>query len=173
MKRVNRTLATLALMATATLAGYAQTVNVSPEIKAAIVASIKASNHPNATDHRGGMHEEGGIAGFDVDGNLLISTSATGQYSSGASVGVALTTTKTMVKYSVMWHTHPSALNPQTMQLTWVQPPSQTDIQAAAAQNRVHAGIVHIVIGIGNSTVYFYDGTGVTGTESLKKLLSN
>jgi hypothetical protein len=173
MKRTLLTTITAALAFTAAPAIAQNTVTIAPEVKAAIVASIKASNHPNATDHRGGMHEEGGVVGYDADGNLLISTSTSGQYSAHKSVGVTLVSAEAMVKYSIMWHTHPGALNPQTMQLTWVQPPSQTDIQAAAAMNRVHPGTVHIVIGIGDSTVYFYDGTGVTGQESLKKFLGN
>jgi hypothetical protein len=34
---------------------------VPPEVKAAIAASVKASNSPIADDKKGGFHEEGGV----------------------------------------------------------------------------------------------------------------
>ena len=133
------------------------------EVKIAIMDSVNATNTPSGDDKRGGFHEEGGIAGPDSDNKMVVSPARPGPHGpSGAvhtnlmSVDPALNAKMTGV--SVIWHTHPAGRN-GAGDLVWKQTPSKGDQDAARADRGSAPNVIEVVIGTGNRTVYFIDGS--------------
>jgi len=141
---------------------------VAPEVKAAIAASVKASNSPTADDKKGGFHEEGGVAGTDIkSGALIVSPAKPGPVSNpgdkdahldvGNAVNPAL---NQQMMPQVEWHVHPKGSGDRQ----FVQPPSGADKANAVFKT-------NIVVGAGNNRVYFYNSTGVVREMSLKQFM--
>ena len=61
------------------------------QVKTAIMNSVNASNSPSGADTTGGFHEEGGIAGTNANGGLVISPATPGTYSPSGVVSTNLT----------------------------------------------------------------------------------
>jgi len=62
-----------------------------------------------------------------------------------------------------LYHVHPAGGVLQGQRRTFTQKPSGPDLDGAAA-----AGTIDIVVGAGNSQVFFHDGTGVIAKMPLK-----
>jgi len=151
---------------------------VPPEAKAAIAASVQASNSPSAQagDKTGGFHEEGGIWGTDAAGKAVAVPAVPGKAADpraekNASIDV-YSSANPALKQSLAsvggeWHVHPSGsmLGLDGNTRFFDQGPSKdTDIPRAA-------GPMNIVVGAGEKKVYFYDKSGVIGTMKLKDFL--
>lgn len=145
------------------------------QVKTAIMNSVNASNAPSGADTTGGFHEEGGIAGTNSSGELVISPALPGPASHSGSATESLTPADpnlagTITDLTVSWHVHPSGRN-ASGGLAWMQPPSAQDQSVAAAEHQALPGLIHIVVGAGNKTVYFYNGNGSYQQMSLKKFM--
>ena len=136
-----------------------------PEVKAAIAASVKASNSPTADDKKGGFHEEGGVWGTDIkSGEVIVSPAKPGPVSNpgdktahldvGNAVNPAL---NQQMMPQGEWHIHPKGSGDRQ----FVQPPSGADKTNAVFKT-------NIVMGAGNNRVYFYNSSGVVRETSLK-----
>lgn len=144
-----------------------------PDVKAAIAASVKASNSPDADDKHGGFHEEGGQWGTDTSGNVIVSPSKPGPYAppgTNPETHLDPVNPKLNEKFASFggdWHVHPrgTSLGLDGTVHYFVQPPSAADRAAAAP------GGMHIVVGAGNKTVYFYNSAGIIGQMGLKQFM--
>jgi hypothetical protein len=151
--------------------------DVPSEVRAAIMASVKASDSPTADDKKGGHHEEGGMWGIDDQGGLMVLNSKPGRavdMNTAAAVEIFLGDfsnpglTKHVVTLTGAWHVHPSAVEWRTSALSGLhvkvrefeQPPSDVDIAEAVCN-------INIVVGARDGVVYFYDAKGVFFTEAL------
>ena len=159
-----------------------------PDDKAAVEAAVDRTKKPTADDKKGNNHEEAVVAGKDKDGNHAIVPAKPGAYSDvtkkGAqaevnpSVAADPSKQQTITNPEVVAHVHPAGTatslsigaDGQTTLKTdfWRQPPSPGDIQAA-----IPAPGVNLVVGAGTTgnasgspTVYFFNSSGTTCTES-------
>jgi hypothetical protein len=164
--------------------------DVPTEVRAAIIASVKASDSPTADDKKGGHHEEGGMWGIDDQGGLVVLNSKPGravdlntakivEVHIGDFVNPELT--KHLVTITGEWHVHPSAIefkgpsgvksdSPELSQdmggivhlkgHAFEQQPSDVDIAQAVCD-------ANIVVGARDRVVYYYDAKGVFFTEAL------
>ncbi len=147
-----------------------QAAQIPGAVKSAIMNSVNASNAPSGADTTGGFHEESGIAGTNAAGGLVVSPDQPGAYSNpDTSNHVSTTHTpvdadarNSIANVTVMWHVHPSGT---TATHGWVQPPSAQD------QSVVVPGPINIVVGAGNRTVYFYNGSSNVQSMSLKNFM--
>jgi RHS repeat-associated protein len=130
-------------------------------VKDAIQESLDASNAPSecACDFTGGFHEEAGLAGYDVNRNLVISPEKPGPaknpdvesdraHTSGVPVDQEVR--NLIATPTVSWHIHPKG---ETQTHHFVQGPSPAD-HMGAIQNTIN-----IVVGARDKTVYFYDSS--------------
>ena len=137
---------------------------------AAIADSVTASNSPTEDDKTGKFHEEGGIAGPDKSGNLVVSPDKPGPYANPDVSKTADTThnpanpdtRNSITSVTVNWHVHAAG---STATHNWKQPPSPVD--------RSHAisGAINVVAGAGNNRVYFYDNSRIIGSMSMKDFM--
>jgi hypothetical protein len=133
--------------------------------------SVNASNAPSGNDTTGGFHEESGVAGTNAAGGLVVLPDKPGPYSN-PDTSNHVSTTHTPVDqdqrnsvstFTVFWHVHPSG---STATHAWAQPPSAQD------QSVVVPGPINIVVGAGNKTVYFYNGSSNVQHMSLKQFMT-
>jgi hypothetical protein len=116
--------------------------------------AVKASNGSNATDGRGGFHEEGGVWGIDFDNNTLISPAMPGvpwkKGDTQAFINVFDSIDPLIISNMTTilgkYHVHPRG-NKIT---SFIQPPSKGDLANADP-------IINIVAGAGNGWIYFYN----------------
>jgi RHS repeat-associated protein len=166
---------------------------LSQDDTAAVKAAVDRSNKPTSDDKKGKNHEEAVVTGKDANGNHAIVPAKPGAYSDVTQAGgtatvkpeVAADPAKqgTIATPEVEAHVHPAgtvttdATNStgQTVETThsWVQTPSQADRDAA-----LPAPGITLVVGAGSTgnasgspTVYFYNSSGTTCTESYKDFL--
>ena len=145
------------------------TAQIPCHIKAAIEASIKASNSPTDDDKKGGFHEEGGQWILTPDGKTFPLPAKAGPANPAIDgrphmdPADAIDSSAKSGKFDLggTWHVHPSGTRTEengNKRVThfFKQPPSETDIKAAGSG-------INIVIGAGNKRVYFYDSSGVIG----------
>jgi len=138
------------------------------EVRYAIMDAVDASNRSNATDRRGGFHEEGGIWGVGPDGNTLISPAVPGapwkkgnpqifidQYDS-----VDPSIKRNMADILGKYHVHPRGGG------GWdpAQPPSKGDFANADP-------MINIVAGASNGTIYFYNNEKTLNNMSFKDFM--
>jgi hypothetical protein len=144
------------------------------EAKDAIAQSVKDSNSPSkeAGDKTGGMHEEGGIWGYDSSGNLVVCPAKPGQAATSDSdiVSVVPSNVKDsgsrdqITEAGGQWHVHPEG-NRTTK---FDQPPSTDTAHADTAKAFAP---INIVVGAKDKTVYFYDKSGTIAQMPLKDFL--
>ena len=151
------------------------------DVKTAMMASVNASNSPCAAgsacagDTTGGFHEEGGIWGTNADGSVAVAPATPGPYAAAGDKVAHITPEDTenpaskenMVSLGGEWHVHPKGGGGRE----FAQPPSGQDIRVAGTGAALFP--VHIVLGAGNSKVYFYNGSGEIGHMSFKKFFGN
>jgi len=138
---------------------YIHCQEVPAEVKAAMAASLKASN----TD---GMHEEGGLWGLTTQGKYVVIPAKPGKKADvckpgvvGLAIGDAQDPALDVNLQTVLgeFHIHPrgTKMCDHNSMGFWAQPPSQMDIDNADDD-------VNIVIGAGDGIVYYYNHSGVT-----------
>jgi hypothetical protein len=137
--------------------------------KAAIAASIKASNSPTADDKTGGFHEEGGQWIITADGKTIALPAKSGPANPAMDGGLHVHPTDAVnpsLKDNIRalggtWHVHPSGTitkevgNVRTTK-RFHQPPSSKDVQEAGSG-------INAVFGAAEKRVYFYDISGIIG----------
>ena len=147
-------------------------------IKAAIAASIRASNSPTEDDEKGAFHEEGGQWIISGDGKMIAVPAKPGPANPAVKGGAHMDPTKAVnpsLKDNITglggtWHVHPSGTISEengTVRNThiFVQPPSDRDFK------ETRLGI-NIVIGASDKKVYFYNRSGLIGKPvKLKEFL--
>ena len=147
------------------------------DVKAAMMASVNASNSPCAAgsscggDTTGGFHEEGGIWGTNADGSIAVVPATPGPYSAPDDKTAHITPEDSanprlkdnMVQLGGEWHVHPKGGGGRE----FGQPPSGQD--KTVAGNGAALFPIHIVLGAGNSKVYFYNGSREIGHMSFKE----
>lgn len=124
------------------------------EVRKAMMASVAASN-------KTGIHEEGGLWGTSLSGNLLISPAVPGppwqQGQTSVSIDVTNAANPSLLQqigsFSGSWHVHPRG----NSRVQFNQFPSNTD---KSNQNLAYLPI-NIVLGAGDRQVYFYNSSGV------------
>jgi RHS repeat-associated protein len=156
--------------------------HVSADTKTQIKDAVAATKRPSGDDKKGGFHEEAGMS-YTKDGKQVQAPAEPGPYKDPTTPGPATSDPyKTAnpslakpgdVQADVDYHTHPNGSSTtisvnsdgQAVSTTadFKQKPSDVDFQNASP-----APTINLVVGVGNSTVYFYTGAGVTCTESLK-----
>ena len=104
-----------------------QAAAIPGSVKSAIMNSVNASNAPSGADTTGGFHEEGGIAGTNASGGVVISPAIPGAYSPSGVVSTNLmpvdpSLNASMSTVTVSWHVHPSGRT-AAGDLAWNQPP--------------------------------------------------
>ena len=151
---------------------------VPPEVKAAIAASLKASDSPTTSlgpgkdDTKGGFHEEGGIAGTDSAGNAVPVPAVPGpvgdpRTQKGDAAHIDPTNSadpslkNTLATVDLQWHVHPSGSITKgdfysSSVSSFVQPPSPGDLRNANFR-------INIVVGAADKQVYFYNHQGLIG----------
>ena len=142
-------------------------------VKEAIMSSVNASNSPSGADLTGGFHEEGGIWGTNADGSDAIVPATPGAYCAPGCKKAHITPADSadpalkdkMTKLGGEWHVHPKGGSGREFE----QEPSPTD--KSVAGNGAALFPIHIVVGAGNSRVYFYNESGVTEQMKLSKFL--
>jgi RHS repeat-associated protein len=152
-----------------------QAAAIPGSVKSAIMNSVNASNAPSGADTTGGFHEEGGIAGTNASGGVVISPAIPGAYSPSGVVSTNLmpvdpSLNASMSTVTVSWHVHPNGRT-AAGDLAWNQPPSGQDQRVAAGEHQAVPGLIHIVVGAGNKTVYFYNGSSSVQSMSLKNFM--
>jgi hypothetical protein len=152
-----------------------QAAQVPGAVKSAIMNSVNASNAPSGADTTGGFHEEGGIAGTNANGGVVVSPAIPGAYSPSGVVSTNLmpvdpSLNASMSTVTVSWHVHPDGRT-AAGDLAWNQPPSGQDQRVAAGEHQAVPGLIHIVVGAGNKTVYFYNGSSSVQSMSLKNFM--
>jgi RHS repeat-associated protein len=167
--------------------------SMSKDDKAAVKDAVDRSNKPTSDDKKGKHHEEGVVTGKDANGNHVIVPAKPGAYSDVTKPGGKATVNpsiaadpskqNTVVSPEVVAHVHPAGTDTslttnsagQTIVNTssYVQTPSQQDLDAA-----IPAPGINLVVGAGSTgnasglpTVYFYDSSGTTCTESYTDFL--
>ncbi|MGH7839078.1 MAG: hypothetical protein ACREQC_14800 [Candidatus Binataceae bacterium] len=138
-------------------------------VKAAIKASIEASNSPTADVKKGGFHEEGGQWIITTHGKTVPVPAKPGPASptteGGAHVqpndAINPSLKNNMADLGGTWHVHPSgALTQQEGNVirtrNFNQPPSAKDIKEAGVG-------INLVAGAGDKKVYFYNSSGFIG----------
>jgi len=139
-------------------------------VKAAIAASIKASNSPTPDDKTGGFHEEGGQWVIAADGTVIPVPAKPGPANTTIKEGgvhlvpsdaIDPSLKDNIVGLGGTWHIHPSGeLVEQAGNLrntkNFNQPPSGKDIKEAGAG-------VNVVVGARENKVYFYNNSGAIG----------
>ncbi len=138
---------------------------VPPEMKAAIVNALNASNAPSGPgpvgDYRGGYHEESVKSGTDASGNVVVSPSAPGPYAPpGTNPHTGFTpanpkTDENLVTVEVFAHIHPKG----GADGSFVQGPSQQDFDFA----KLTGNAINLVVGAADKKVYFFNGSGQIG----------
>ncbi|PYT57552.1 MAG: hypothetical protein DMG35_20080 [Acidobacteria bacterium] len=134
---------------------------VPPEMKAAIMNALNASNAPTADDKKGGYHEESVVSGRDVSGNVVVSPSVPGLYAPpGTNPHTSFTpadpkTNEKLATVEVFAHIHPKG----GADRSFVQGPSKGDKDFAG----LSSGPINLVVGAADKKVYFYNGSGVIG----------
>jgi hypothetical protein len=152
-----------------------QAAQVPGAVKSAIMNSVNASNAPSGADTTGGFHEEGGIAGTNANGGVVVSPAIPGAYSPSGVVSTNLmpvdpSLNASMSTVTVSWHVHPDGRT-AAGDLAWNQPPSGQDQRVAAGEHQAVPGLIHIVVGAGNKTVHFYNGSSSVQSMSLKNFM--
>jgi RHS repeat-associated protein len=143
---------------------------VPPQVKAAIVSSVKASDKPSAAAHdkTGGFHEEGGIWGKDIKGDPVPVPALPGPAASPGTDNAAHiqvmnsadpSLKETLASIDGQWHVHPSGSNAAGY---FRQGPSGVDTNGSILP-------INIVVGAGDRHVYFYDNTGLIGKSMTLK----
>lgn len=152
----------------------------------AIGAAVTASDSPNATDTKGGNHEEGGIAGTDASGKTVISPAVPGAANDltksvkGSTVSVdpfkAADPSKALAitNVTLVYHVHPKdtaivSVGGKRFVNFYDQGPSMYSTHSDISQAR--AGRTQIVVGARDKTVYFYGAAGTIATLPLDKFL--
>jgi RHS repeat-associated protein len=149
------------------------------EVKAAIAASVDASNSSSAVagDKTGGFHEEGGIWGTDTSGKAVPVPAVAGPVSdpradTAAHIDVANSANpslkENLASIGGKWHVHPSgSITEDNRKYSFTQPPSKDDKTTGSFP-------INIVVGARNKRVYFYNSSGVIGKPmKLKDFLKN
>jgi hypothetical protein len=160
------------------------------EMARAIEDSKKKTGDPkNPTpqdDRKGGMHEESGIAGPDINTGIWKVARDKPGPSGDPSVDTHIPASEAPVDPKewqsidpkVVFHVHPDGqslrLRPDGTVEThnWVQPPSKEDKEGAPKPEDLPPDRSIIVFAAREKKVYFYDKSGVTGTMSLKDFLT-
>ena len=151
------------------------------DVKTAMMASVNASNSPCAAgsacagDTTGGFHEEGGIWGTNANGSDAVVPATPGPYSAPGDKTAHITPEDSanpalknnMVQLGGEWHVHPKGGGGREFD----QPPSGQDKRVAGTGAALFP--IHIVLGAGNSRVYFYAASGEIGHMSFKKFFGN
>jgi hypothetical protein len=138
-----------------------------------IINAVDRSNKPTIDDISGGFHEEGGIFGFDKDGNETVVNAKSGAYadpSSSVTAEVDLLTpadkkeTGKIVNVEGVFHIHPSGEvsknyvnelgEEETKIYSFDKPPSEWDVSnIAKAGNKNKYGVV---VAASENKVYIY-----------------
>ena len=149
--------------------------DIPAQVKRAIAASVKASDSPTTDDKQGGFHEEGGIWGRDVSGNVIAIPAKPGKYADPTTDGAEIDPTvpahegqnSKLVSLDGQWHVHPSGMKPTAEGgvAKFRQDPNGNDEPNAAKFP------VNIVVGAGSGQVYFYNTGKITQQMSLKKFM--
>jgi len=148
------------------------------DVKAAIAASVKASNSPTADDRKGGFHEEGGQWIITAEGKITpvpatpgpANPSITGGAHMDPSDAVNPSLKSNIAGLGGTWHVHPSGTVTEEkgnnrIQHIFTQPPSERDIREAGFG-------INIVVASREQKVYFYNNKGVMGKPmKLKEFL--
>jgi hypothetical protein len=170
--RLSAGIRSLVIFAFCSLCMFVATAQVvPPEVKAAIAASVKASDSRNADDKQGGFHEEGGIWGVNAAGALVIIPAKPGAANPTASGKTSMLTgdsvdpnlVNTVVALNGQWHVHPSGVAGNQ---EFAQPPSKQDLLLEASPFPIN-----IVVGARDKIVYFYAGGVVASQMKLKDFL--
>jgi RHS repeat-associated protein len=143
--------------------------DVDCEARKAIMAAVAASNSKNSSDKKGGLHEEGGIWGFDKNDTIIISPAKPGTtWTKGdTSIGINVLDPADNSKLDSIvydlgkYHVHPKG---RFFGPYFVQQPSTADLRNA------HMGI-NIVAGAGNKQIYFYNSVGIINKMSFKNFM--
>jgi len=149
----------------ATVLAHCQVPDVPQEVRIAAGMALAASN----TD---GIHEEAFKWGKDKYGNVLVSMSTPGKPCFTEVQKVCLSyfgaanpeIDARLVTVDGFAHVHPRG----NSHMSLVQPPSKEDLYFAAGV----PDTINLVIGAGSHLVYFFNGTGVTGTIKIKDFLN-
>ena len=144
------------------------------------------------SDKSGNFHEEGGVFGLDDDGTECVSNAKSGEYSDPRVDEEATIDTFDLADGHTLpydpvgtFHTHPGGefvegatgsnqIGQKTTSRFDQQPSNKNnkgDIPNARDSRRT-SGTTHYVLGVGNNTVYVYDGNGVKATFPLKEFRS-
>jgi RHS repeat-associated protein len=162
---------------------------------AAIKVQVDNSNKPTTDDKKGKNHETAVITGKDEKGGHAIVPAKPGAYSDVTKKGQTVEVNpseaadpaqqKTIVTPEVVAHVHPAGTvtttttngDGQTVQTThyWNQPPSGGDLKSA-----IPAPGINVIVGAGtysnvskSPTVYFFNSSGTTCTESYENFLKS
>ena len=134
-------------------------------VKAAISASIKASNSPTADDGKGGFHEEGGQWIITAGGQIIAVPAKPGPANPKIDGGAHMDPSDAVnphLKDSLTglggtWHVHPSGtLLDKNVEKHFTQPPSERDKKEAGFG-------MNVVIAAREKKVYFYNKSGMIG----------
>jgi hypothetical protein len=134
------------------------------------MSSVVADTQPTADDKTGNFHEEGGIAGTNAAGGLVISPDKPGPYSNPDinpdahtnHTPVDAAVRNSIATVTVNWHVHP---NGQTATHMFGIEPSGADHTYAIP------GAINIVVSTRDHNVYFYNGSSSVQHMSLKKFM--
>jgi RHS repeat-associated protein len=133
---------------------------VPPEMKAAIMDALNASNAPTDDDKKGGFHEESVKSGKDASGNVVVSPSVPGPYAPPGTdphTGFKPADPKKdekLVTVDVFAHIHPKG----NADRPFNQFPSKKDIAGALSPSAIN-----LVVGAKDKKVYFFNASGQIG----------
>jgi RHS repeat-associated protein len=162
---------------------------LSKEDTAAVKDAVDRSNKPTSDDKKGGNHEEAVTTGQDANGNHIIVPAKPGAYkdvtqkgTTGVDPNVAADPSQQnkIVKPEVQAHVHPAGEattlksdNGQVVPVThvFVQTPSPQDRDRTISGINLEVGAGTTGNASGVPTVYFYNSSGTTCTESYTDFL--
>jgi hypothetical protein len=163
---------------------------IPPNVKQAILDSLKASYRPTTDDKQGGFHEEGGIWVTTTNGDVVAEPARPGKYAKpGDPAHMQVNQPASSLPAAPIaavdgtWHVHPGGeivdrrvlrtreegdrkiTTVITTTTYYGQSPSEGDMTAAHLP-------INIVVGARSRLVYFYNRSGVIGAMPLEEFLS-